>query len=229
VESVFLSFSFRDTTQAFRSEIESVFADQEVRPVTGKILEGREPTPEIRRLIDGADAFVCLLTPEAQLPSGKFQPTLWVYHELEIARQLKKLNIALKHIEVEAPPGEYEYIAWDPQNTCPALLRLQSTLAAWRRSLGYRAKVRILPTAIEPLIGAKNAKVRYRLSRGAGGEAGKWRPAVLRSEVGGTFAHLSGVWTDAYIEIMIEAEGRRWTSKATPQWLHVELAEGGTP
>jgi len=50
---------------------------------------------------------------------------------------------------------------------------------------------------------------------------------MLQSEPGGTFAYLTGVWTDAFIEIMIEAGGRRWSSKATPQSLHVELKEGG--
>jgi hypothetical protein len=227
VETVFLSFSFRETTQAFRSEIEAVFADQEVRPVMGKVLEGRKLEPAVKRLIEGADAFVSLLTPEALLPNGKYQPTVWVLNELSHARDKGKLNIALKHVQVEPLPGEHEYIDWDPQNPCPALLRLHSTLAAWRRSLGYHAKVRLLPAAIEPLIGSPNARARYRLSREVGGEAGRWKPAVLRSESGGVFAHISGVWTTAYIEIMIEAGGRRWTSKATPQWLHAELTEGG--
>jgi len=149
-----------------------------------------------------------------------------VYRELEYARQVRKPNIAIKHHQVQAVPGEHEFISWDPQSSCPTLLRLNSTIAAWKRSVGRRVKVRIFPAEIESVIGT-NAQTRYRLSRAERGEVGRWKPALLQSEPGGTFAHLPGVWTDAFIEIMIEAGGRRWSSKATPQSLHVVLTEGG--
>jgi hypothetical protein len=229
VDSVFLSFSFRETTRPFLADLQSLLEDQEIRPTLGKNLEGRPLSSEIERLIEGADAFISILTPEAILPDGTGQPTLWVYRELEYARRLGKPNIAIKHHQVTATPGEYEYIDWDPQSSCPTLLRLNSTLAAWKRSVGRRAKVRIFPAEIESLIGSSNAQTRYRLRRAERGEVGNWMTAILQSEPGGTFAYLTGVWTDALIEIMIEADGRRWTSKATPQALHVVLIEGGRP
>jgi hypothetical protein len=223
MESVFLSYSFRETPRAFRSAISSVLDDHEIRPVIGEVLEGRELTPAIRLLIEEADAFVSVWTPE----SPSLRPTPWVYRELRFARELKKPNIALKHLQAKEPPGKHEYIEWDDQNPAPALLRLHSTLARWKRSIGRRAKVRLLPATLEPLI--KSGKAMYRLSDESGRIVGDWMPAVLRSEIGGFFAHVSGVWTDAYIEVMIEAGGRHWGSRATPQWLHVELTEGSLP
>lgn len=225
MESVFLSYSFRDITRDFLGKIDEVLASHGIRSITGSNLGGEVLKPEVKRLIQGTDALVAILTPKAQLPDGQFQPSSWVQFELNHAREINKKTIAFKPANVRKLPGDYEYIEWDPQNHCPALLRLNSTLGRWKDSVGRRAKVRLFPKRIGRLLKKDpTAQVKYRLSRWS--EVGEWIPVAPRTEVGASFVYLTGVWTDATIEVMIEVDGKRRSSPATPQWLHVELKEG---
>jgi hypothetical protein len=232
METVFLSYSFKKTPPELLGLIESVLESHDIRPITGEHLEGRPLTPALEARIKEADGLIAILSPAAKLPGGKkFQPTMWVVTELERARGLSKPTITLNHPQVAKLPGEHEYIALDPKGPHPALLKLSHTVAGWKRRAGRRAKVRLLPAALEPSLDAAlradAAQGRYRLSAGEGGPVGPkdWRGSPLRVEPGGAFAYLRDVPWDALIELELTIQGKRWRSVATPQWLHVEMKE----
>jgi hypothetical protein len=226
VETIFVSYSFRQTTRDVLDIVEKILESQDLRWVTGEILEGRQLTAELQTRIKRADGLIAILTPEAQRPDGTFQPTLWVYHELQTARQLQKPNIALQYPTVVGTPGDYEHIPFDPANPYAGVLRLNSTIAAWKRTAGQRVKVRILPRDIEPIINGGGAQGEFRFSSRDGTETRDWCSVdTLRVEPGGAFAHLNGVPPDAYVQVRIRAGGRCWQSVSTPQIAHVEMAE----
>jgi hypothetical protein len=226
VETVFLSYSFNDTARGVLDIVERVLASQDLRPVNGEILEGRPLTTELEARIKKADALIAILTPEAAKPDGTFQPTLWVYSELQAARVIKKPNIALRYPKVVEPPGDYEYVAFDPDDPYQGVLKLNSTLAAWKRTTGRRMKVRILPRELESIINAGGAQGEYRISSFDGTDARDWCPVdLLRVEPGGAFAHLCAVPPDAYVQVRIHAAGQWWQSVSTPQIPLVEMAQ----
>ena len=236
MERIFLSFSFRpndEPTENLVSYCEHLLAACDLVLNIGDVLEGQPLTPAVTDLIDRSDALIAILSPRDAIAGGRFHPSMWVRDELTYARAKGKpaLAVVFSGVDLGGAWAENERVDYDPAAPIAALTKISRTLKAWKRRHGRRVKVRLLPPQLEPEIGnvASIKRCMFRLTQEVtGDELAGWRTATTRLEPGGAFAFLDGVTSDAIIELQIEfAASGTWNSRATPQWLHIELSKQG--
>lgn len=232
MEVIFLAYSYSQGGRELARSVEALISNQDIRVVTGEVLEGQLLTPAVEKKIKESDALVAIFTPEVQLANGGALASTWVQSELTFAQNQKMPSVALVQKGV-APPGGLaqgnEYVDCDPVQPLPGFLKLAGIVGAWKLHGGRRVRVRVLPTELERELGQKLPDAcHYRLTREAdGAELYDWRPARLRVEPGGAFAFLENVQKDALIELKIAINNKTWGSRATPQWYHVQLEDKG--
>jgi hypothetical protein len=105
METVFLSFSFRDEDRELVKLVEGMIESQGLKPVTGDSLGGAVVSQAISAIISEADALVAVATPRDPIPgTNRFVTHPWVLAELNDARSKKKPAIAFRHIDVDFQP-----------------------------------------------------------------------------------------------------------------------------
>jgi hypothetical protein len=230
MDTVFLSYSFRNEDRLLVSSIEDLLESHDLRAVTGEVLEGRALSDAVKIKIGQADALVALMSPRQAKPgiAGRFRTSDWVRDEITHARAIEKPAIALveKSVDVEGMNAERERIPYEASDLLPTFLKLSQTIAAWKLSSGHLATVRILPDSLRRVLKREEPYLRceYRLTRSSNGEVLlPWQQARVQVRQGGAFALLPGVRSDSQIELRIQFPNERWESPATPQWLHVEV------
>jgi hypothetical protein len=230
MEVVFLAYSYGTVGREVARNVELLVSNQDVRVVTGEVLEGQPLTPAVQNKIANSDALIAVLTPEVQVatPQPGWMASNWVRDELMFAGTQKKATIAFVHRDVGQLGGMLqgsEYINYDPAEPLAGFLKLAATVGAWKVTLGRRMWVRVLPMELERELGLQTpVTCEYRLTREADGMSiHEWRQARLQIKPGGAFAFLENVQKDALIELKIAVNNRRWGSRATPQWYHVQL------
>ncbi len=231
MDKVFLSYSFApEPPGEIISAIETLLESHDIRPTGGEDIEGRTLNEGIKSEIAKCDGLVAVLSARNRKDNGRFLPTSWVMAELVHARAKEKSCIAIAYpdVDVEGPEAANERIPFNPARPSDALLKLSRTVGDWKRSRGRRAKVRILPPELLPLIqGDDRMECLYRLMREDTGERlNDWERAKLAVMPGGAFAFIPAVPADSLIQVKLQSEsGTSWISQPTPQWLHVELAK----
>lgn len=230
METAFLSYSFEPEARELARKVERLMESHELGALTGEVLEGQPLTQAVLDLIGAADATIAVLSPKFTAANGALLPSAWVQQELAFAIARDKPCIAMvdTRVQVAGAMVGYEHIPYDLADLLPAFLKLSETLGAWKRRRGRRVKVRIFPGQLESTLGnfpAGTPECRYRLTReNSGAMVRDWKVANVRLEPGGAFAYLEAVPTDTLLEVQIRLPTESWGSRATPQWLHVELA-----
>jgi hypothetical protein len=233
MQAVFLSFSFREKDATLVRPavqvLEAVLESFDVRATTGQSLAGAPLTAAIKARIEECSGLIALITPDVKKRNGKFTAHSWSRDELNHARSRNISAIALLHrdVENEGISQDYEYVPWDPRNTAPAIVKIVQTIGQWKRISGKLSKIKIIPENVGFQVAQNGGRCSYRLLRE--GAATRWLEANVFGEVGGAFAHVSGIQDDALIELKVEIGGERWTSRATPQFLQVELQKVVSP
>src|SRR4051794_2708610 len=113
METVFLSFSFRDEDQELVKYVQGLIESHGLKAVTGDAIGGGALEDAIEQDIDQADALVAVATPRDRIvDSTRFTTHPWVLKELKYARKKKKPAIAFRHISVDFQGqfAEDEYI-----------------------------------------------------------------------------------------------------------------------
>lgn len=230
METIFLAHGFWPEERAFASRVESVLASHGLKPVTGDVLEGQPLTSEVQELIRASDGLVALLQARPPADGGM---SLWVRDELQFANAIDIPAIAVQESTVpvagmNADDARVDYV---PGHETDALLDLSARLGLWKRKHGRRVKVRILPEDAERSLQGVSGppQCEYQLRGPRNGQILRpWSSAPILLEPGGAFAFLERVPNEALIELRFSGAQETWASRATPQWLHVELARSAS-
>ena len=228
METVFLSFSFRDDDRDLVKLVEGVIESHGLKPVTGDSLGGGVLTPAVEDMINEADALVAVATPRDPIPgTNRFVTHPWVLDELKYARARKKPAIAFRHdaVDFQGMFTENEYIDYDPAKAGPAFVKLSKTLGKWVRDDGRLIRVVLDPA--EPLgkLAAKSSvKCAYRLVKN--GKKGPLREGYLTNDPGAPVAHINSQ-DGKQFEIYISTDDEEWFSNTESEWLRVSLKKKG--
>ncbi|NOK34754.1 hypothetical protein HMI49_16265 [Corallococcus exercitus] len=232
MESVFLSLSFSDPDRDLVMAVDALIQSAGLRVVRGDALGGGAVSPNVKRLIEGADACVGIATPRDPLPNGRFSTHPWVNSEMVMAQALGKRCIALveKSVDLQGAFSENERIAYDAGRPLPMITKLGLTLELWRREAGRQMKVLVLPASAAQQL-AKNvgtAVCKYRYYNGRG-QPGEWKRAAVVPQQGGPVVYLDGARDDSLVEVRLEIGRQSWCSPAIAPFTHVPLRKEPRP
>jgi hypothetical protein len=227
MQNVFLSFSFREKDAALVrptvQTLERLLESFDIRAMSGEYLAGEPLTAAIKSRIEACTGFIALLTPDGRKKGDKYAAHVWAFGELTYARAKNIPAIALLHPDVENTGifQDHEFATWNPKNSLTAILKVAQTVGQWKRTSGKMTKIKIVPENVGIKVARNGGRCAYRILRD--GAATKWLETSVFGEIGGAFAHVSGIQDDALVELKVEFEGETWLSRATPQFLQVEL------
>lgn len=144
---IFLSYSFRAEDKELAGQIKENLEAFDFQVVTGKHLGGEGLESEISERIDGVDALITLLTLRSEADERNESTHDWVKWELQHAREKKKFAIVMreKGVPLGGPETSKEYVQFDREHIDSALLSLMKKVAEWKRKIGRRLKVQLLP------------------------------------------------------------------------------------
>jgi hypothetical protein len=228
METVFLSFSFRDEDRELVKLVEGMIESHGLKPVTGDSLGGNVLSQAISDMISEADALVAVATPRDPIAgTNRFVTHPWVLAELNDARSKKKPAIAFRHIDVDFQGmfTENEYIDYDPGKAGRAFVKLGKTLGKWVRDDGRLIRVVLDPAEpLGELASKASVKCEYRLVKN--GKKGPLREGYLTNEPGAPVAHINSQ-DGKQFEIYISTDDEEWFSKTESEWLRVQLKKKG--
>jgi len=224
MKTIFLAYSFRPEDRDLASHIERLLASHAIRVTTGERLGGEQLTDAVRNRIEQADGLIALVTRREQKVGGGWTTHQWVLDELNHARANRKRAIALVDnvVDVGGMYQSHERIPYDPNNPLLAILALSETVDLWKRDAGRLLKVQILPESVAQRL-ENGSRCTYRFLRD--GRWLVWQDGIAVQEIGGTFVYVNGVHDDVMIQLRVEHQGKIWLSRATSQWMPVELRE----
>src|SRR5437764_1514551 len=102
METVFLSYSFRDQDRELVKYVEGIIESHGLKSVAGDVAGGNALDPEIEKMIKESDALVAVATPRDPVAgTARFTTHPWVLSELQCARDNQKPSIALRHKDVD--------------------------------------------------------------------------------------------------------------------------------
>lgn len=190
MRKVFISHSFAEQDRALVAHLESLVRSHGLICVTGRRLGGGLLTPEIKRLIDSADAMVALLTQRQGEPAGNTHP--WVLQEFGHARLSSKQAIGM--YETGVPPAAtddgFERIDFSRDDPLPGFIRFSETVGEWKQAAGRLFKVMVMPSDMAQSLGAKAEQLRCECRFLIQGNDTAWQPAKVRREIGGVYVFL---------------------------------------
>lgn len=228
METVFLSFSFRDDDRELVKHVEGIIESHGLKPITGDVGGGETVSDAVADLIAEADALVAVATPrDAIAGTNRFTTHPWVEDELKYARAKKKPAIALRHQDVDFKGmfTENEYVIYDPNKPVPAFVKLARTLGKWLRDDGRIVKVVLKPfDAIGKLAAKESTKCTYRMIKD--GKKGPLREGYLTNEPGSPVAYINGQ-DGKQFELRLSTDDEEWVSATESQSLQVELKKKG--
>jgi hypothetical protein len=222
MKTVFLSFRFEEEDRELVDLVQRIIESHGLLPVTGRRLGGGGLTREIQARIAQCDALVAVLTREQETGDGRFLPSMWVRDELQHARSenLPTIGLVEGGVDTTGMHSEREWVALDRASPAEALASLSETLHLWK---ALRVKVQLLPQEVAEQVGDHAGQVEAHYRTVVEGRYSGWRVATLVPETGGTFAYVWPRTEDELIELQLEHDGTSWRSRATQQWVRVEL------
>lgn len=219
MESVFVSYKFRDSDREFASDIKRLVKSHLLNWQDGEDLGGTPLWTGVSQLVRSADALVALfLLPED--PTGQ----AWIRTEYDHACDSDRRVIAV--VEDGFPwtdPRNKEYVKLNRAAPLPGFLKLSDTLGEWRRAAGRRVTVRLLPEMVARLAARQGYSCRYRLTKDFQAITG-WMTVTPGAAVSGIGFPASGIRDNVNIEIEIN-DGTRalYFSAADPSSVPAEL------
>jgi hypothetical protein len=219
VESVFVSYKFRDSDRQVASDIKRLVKSHLLTSQDGENLGGATLWSGVSQLVRSADALVALfLLPED--PTGQ----AWIRTEHDYACANDRPVIAV--VEDGFPwmdPRNKEYVKFDRAAPLAGLLKLSETLGEWRRAAGRRVTVRLLPEMVARLAARQGYSCRYRLTKDFQAIT-SWIVVTPGAAASGIGFPASGIHDNVNIEIEINDGNRAlYFSAADPSSVPAEL------
>lgn len=220
MEQVFLSYTYRphpdhaETLDLLRRNAIRVIEAFGLRVVDGVDVGGRPLDQALQQRIEQADAFVALMTPQAD-DAGSIVEPLFVLSEFAHANALRKPSLRVLH-EALAARGlgaGNEYAPYRPSREIDVVMKLMATLAVWKRETGRLARVRIEP---ERLAGgydeARGDTCEYQRIT-AEGSFERFIPARVRLDPGALYAEMPMLRDDDRVRLRMRVDGRTWQAR----------------
>src|SRR5215831_17078420 len=114
MKTVFVSYHFDDSNRELAARVEQLLASHDLKAITGRRLNG-VLTPAIRDKIEKSHALIGLLTKRDPIVgANEWRSHQWVYDELGIARNGRKMAVAMveEGVRVEGSESQYPWIAF---------------------------------------------------------------------------------------------------------------------
>jgi len=219
VESIFVSYKFRDTDRQVANDIKRLVKSHQLIWLDGENLGGTALWPGVSERVRAADALITMfLHPED--PTGQ----AWIRTEYDHACDNNQRVIAV--VEDGFPwndPRSKEYVKFKRADQLPAFLKLSDTLGEWKSAAGRRVTVRLLPEMVARLAAHQGYSCRYRLTKDFQAITG-WIPVTPGAAVSGIGFPASGIRDNVNIEIEINDGSRAlYFSAADPSSVPAEL------
>lgn len=230
MNTVFISFHYDATNKAFAEIVDDLLDSHALRGTTGDVLAGGNLTPQIKKQIDGADAFIALLTRRDALASGGWATHEFCKSELQHARSVGKMAIAVVEdgVDIRGLYQEHECIIYDRESPLAAFVKLSRTIGLWKQTSGRTVKIQVMPedAAIEMWAERGTCEWEYRLSSGI--RETDWANAKARREPGGLFLFVQVPDDTMMIEVRVRAKGgaKTWSSDASPFFTPITFFSG---
>lgn len=152
METVFLSYTYRPhpdheaNLDRLRRYVVRAIEAMGLRVVDGVDVGGRSLDDALRKRIEGADALIALVTPQAGDADALVEPA-FVLNEFQYAEGQKKPTMRVWHqqLPVHGLGAGNEYTPYSPGKELDVILKLMNTIALWKREYGQAARVRIEP------------------------------------------------------------------------------------
>lgn len=219
MESVFVSYKFRDSDRQVAVDVKRLVTSHLLSPQDGEDLGGAQLWTEVSKRIRSADALVALFL----LPHDPTDHT-WLRTEYDHGCDSDRRVIAV--VEKDFPwadPRNKEYVKLDRSSPLDGFLKLSTTLSVWRRDAGQRVQVRLLPEMMARLAARQGYSLRYRLNVD-NEPITDWITVNPGGSVAGFGFRASGIREKVNIEIEVN-DGTRtiYFSAADPYCIPAEL------
>jgi len=204
MESVFVSYKFRESDWQVADNIKRLIRSHSLDPKDGVDLLGDALWPGVSQRTRASDALVALFL----LPHDPTDHT-WIRTEYDHACDSQKRVIAV--VEDGFPwsdPRNKEYVKLDRMAQLQGFLKLSSTLGGWRKDAGRQVVVRLLPDAIAYKASRSVYSCQYRLIERS--KPGDWVTVTPQAAVTGFGFPASGIRDNVTIEIEVK-DGNRAT------------------
>jgi hypothetical protein len=220
METVFLSYTYQPhpdhkaaLEQLHRYVIRAIEA-MGLRVVDGVNVGGRPLDAALEQRIEGADALIALVTPQAD-DAGKVVEPAFVLDEFRHARGAKKRTMRVFHQLLPPPRGlgaGDEYTTFGLGTEAEAILKLINTIALWKQELGQSARVRIEPASVAAQYDEKKGDSCEFQVISPEGEFGEFRPAPLWPEPGAPYVRLTKLREGDRVRLRLKKRGNTWES-----------------
>jgi len=219
VESVFVSYKFRDSDRQVASDVKRLVKSHLLAWQDGEDLGGASLWTGVSQLVRSNDALIALFL-LSEDPTGQ----AWIRTEYDHACDNDRRVIAV--VEDGFPwtdPRNKEYVKINRAAPLSGFLKLSDTLGEWRRVAGRRVTVRLLPEMVARLAARQGYSCRYRLTKDFQAITG-WMTVTPGAAVSGIGFPASGIHDNVNIEIEINDGSRAlYFSAADPSSVPAEL------
>ncbi len=218
MQSVFLSYSFRNEHDPLLLAVRAIIEATGFRVVDGKVLQQLDVSSAVQEKMDACCGVVCVVTPEAH-QSG------WVEAEFQRAIGAHKEVFALRSNQVSLgnPMQGMRIQEYSDQEPLTAISILAGTMGMWKQGLGTPMRAVLLPQDTGQQAYEQNAKCEYRCEEMLSAVESEWKPARLRPISGAIHAILPGVPFNHSVQVRLTTPQKIWTSEFVPQDLQVEI------
>ena len=225
LKSIFISHHFDDKGMKLAEAVSRLVASHNIKPVTGKRLEGQVLSYGVKSLMENCQGTIVLLTNREEGKNSQ-----WVKDERAHAGGLKHNLITLLdeglYDEGMYSNNERIRIKWNQLHT--NLLDLSETINHWKYSGGNDIKLLLQPDEVSETISnlVDNYPIKYRIWRNNENVPNKspgWNHIIARPEQGGATIFIQDVKENDLIEVEANINGNRWTSPAANPNVMVKL------
>jgi hypothetical protein len=220
METVFLSYTYRPhpaheaSLDRLRRCVVRAIEAMGLRIVDGVDVGGRPLDDALRKRIQGTDALIALVTPQADDAGAPVQPQ-FVLSEFQYAEGQNKPTMRVLHETLPATGlgGGNEYTPYKPGSELDVILKLMNTIAVWKREYGQAARVRIEPEDIGSQYDEKDGdRCEFQVISLEGGFS-DFQKAGFLLEPGAAYAMLPKLRAGERVRLRVRLGGKTWQAK----------------
>ena len=223
MDTVFLSYTYRPhpaheaNLDKLRRYVVRAIEAMGLRVVDGVDVGGRPLDDALRKKIEGVDALIALVTPQADDNNAIVDPA-FVLSEFNYAEGLKKPTMRVWHHElpVRGLGAGNEYAVYNPDNPghdLDVILKLMNTIALWKREYGRATRVRIEPDDLAAQYDeTQGDRCEFQLISPDGGFR-DFQRAIFWPEPGAAYAVLPKLRAGDRVRLRLRQGNRTWQSR----------------
>ena len=219
METVFLSYTYHShpdheaNLDRLRRYVVRTIEAMDLRVIDGVDVGGRPLDEALRKRIEGADALIALVTPQAG-DAGTLVGRHSCSTSSSTPKGCRRTPCGCVHdlLPTGGLSGGNEYAHYKPGSELDVILKLMNTIAVWKREYGQLARVRIEPVDLvaqyDELLGDRcEFQV---ISRG--GVYGQFKQGSLWPEPGAFYALLPKLHVGEKVRLRLRQGNKTWQS-----------------